>query len=57
MKNKKKTEVEIIEEYLKKEGFTEITEKEKKSVEYRDSLLATSKVKKSNICKVKVKKY
>ena len=35
----KKTELEQVEEFLKKEGFTEISNKEKKSPEFRESLL------------------
>ena len=33
-----KTEVQLVEELLKKEGFTRITEREKRSPEFRDSL-------------------
>ena len=36
--SKKKNEVQLLEEFFKKEGFEEITEKESKSAEFRDSL-------------------
>ncbi len=36
--NKKKTEEQIVVEYLMKQGFREITEKEKKSPVYKDSI-------------------
>ena len=35
---KNKTEIEQVEDFLKKEGFTEITDNEKNSSEYKDSL-------------------
>ena len=39
MKTKKKqTEIQIIDNFLKKEGFSEITDKEKKSKEFRNTL-------------------
>jgi len=46
MKNKK-TEYELVRELLQREGFTEITEKEKKSPEFRESISRTRKLKES----------
>jgi hypothetical protein len=44
----KKTELKQVEEFLKKEGFTEISDKEKNSPEFRDSLLKIRNLKKAN---------
>jgi len=44
---KNNTEIELVEEFLKKEGFTEITEKEKNSPEFRESLLKIRNLKKT----------
>jgi hypothetical protein len=46
MIKKKKTELEKVEEFLRKEGFTEISDKEKNSPEFRELLLKIRKLKK-----------
>jgi hypothetical protein len=56
MIKKKKTELELVEEFLKKEGFTEITQKEKNSPEFRDSLLKIRELKKRNKPNKKISK-
>lgn len=49
MKTKKtKTEIELVEEFLIREGFTEITEEEKQSPEFKDSLKEFSCITKRN---------
>lgn len=45
MKKTKKTEIEQVEEYLRKEGFTEITKKEEESPEFKTSLLKIHELK------------
>ncbi len=48
MIKRKKTELEQVEKFLKKEGFTEISKKEKNSPEFRESLLKIRNLKRTN---------
>ncbi len=48
MKKSKKTEIEQVEEYLRKEGFTEITKKEENSPEFKTSLLKIHELKRQH---------
>ena len=56
MIRKQKTELELVEEFLKKEGFTEISDKEKNSPEFRESLLKIRNLKKKSISHRKISK-